>query len=61
MRFSCAILLSETVFDSDNLIFHVLKAIACLKKKPFLKALVTKPNWSSYVQVTIVTVKTQSA
>ena len=59
MRFSCAILLSETVFDSDNLIFHALKTIACLKKEPFLKALVTKPNRSSYVQVTIITVKSQ--
>ena len=50
-RFSRAILLSETVFNSDNLFLHVLKAIA--RQEPFFKALVTKPNRSSDVQVTI--------
>ena len=60
-RFSRAILLSETVFNSDNLFLHVLKAIASQKTRAFFKALVTKQNRSSYVQVTIIIVKSQSA
>ena len=58
---SRGILLSETVFNSDNLFLHVLKAIACQKTRAFFKALVTKRNRSSYVQVTIFIVKSQSA
>ena len=48
-----SILPSETVFNSDNLFLHVLKAIASQKTRAFFKALVTKRNRSSYVQVTI--------
>ena len=51
--FPRAILLSETVFNSDNFFLHVLKAIASQKTRAFFKALVTKRNRSSYVQVTI--------
>ena len=51
--FSRAILLSETVFNSDNLFRHVLKAIVSQKTRAFFKDLVTKGNMSSYVQVTI--------
>ena len=53
MRFSRAILLSETVFNSDNSFLHVLKAIVSQKTRAFFKDLVTKGNRSSYVQVTI--------
>ena len=60
-RFSRAIPLSETVFNSHNLFLHVLKAIASLKTRASFKALVTKRNRSSYVQVTIIIVKNQSA
>ena len=60
-RFSRAILLSETVFNSDNLFLRVLKAIASQKTRASFKALVTKRNRSSYVQVTIIIVKSQSA
>ena len=45
-----AILLSETVFNSDNLFLHVLKL---LQDKSLFKALVTKRNRSSDVQGTI--------
>ena len=55
------ILLSETVLNSDNLFLHVLKGIASLKTRALFKALVTKRNRSSYVQVTIIIVKSQSA
>ena len=43
----------ETVFNSDNLFRHVLKAIVSQKTRAFFKDLVTKGNMSSYVQVTI--------
>ena len=61
-KFSRAILVSETVFNSDNFFLHVLKAIASQKTRAVFKALVTKRNRSSYVQVTIIIiVKSQPA
>ena len=45
------------VSNSDDLILHVLKAIASLKSK----ALITKLNRSSYVQVTTISVYSKCA
>ena len=44
-----------------TLILHVLKAIASLKTRAFFMVLVTKRKRPSYVQVTIITVKSQPA
>ena len=66
-RFSRAILLSETVLNSDNLFLIIsyfllrFKNYCFLKDKSLFKALFTKRNRSSYVQVTIIIVKSQSA
>ena len=50
-RLSSAILLNETVFNSDDLILQVL---LLKRKEPYLKALGTKLKRSSYVQVTVI-------
>ena len=50
-RLSSAILLNETVFNSDDLILQVL---LLKRKEPYLKALVRKLKRSSYVQVTVI-------
>ena len=58
-RFSRAILLSETVFNSDNLFLHVLKAIA--RQEPFLRHWLQNETGLQTSKLLFIIVKSQSA
>ena len=62
MRFSRAILLSETVFNSDNLFLHVLKAISSQKTRAFFKDLgLPRSSGLPTTKLIFIIVKSQSA